>query len=67
MNPSSTAIKSSPTTNALNIQNNNNRHSENIMIWSHITSCLLQTWIENDSESDKKVNFKSFFISIFHF
>ena len=32
----------------------NNRHSENLTLWSHITSGLLQTWL-NEKNSDKKV------------
>lgn len=43
-------VKASPSTTTSAHQNNSNRHSENITIWSHITSCLLETWIQNESE-----------------
>ncbi len=56
---SASTVKSSPTLACLNQQqqNSNNRHSENITTWSHITSCLLQNWIENDNQTERKVKF----------
>lgn len=48
------SVKASPTTNSSS--NNllllpNNRHSENITIWSHITSCLLESWMQQDEST----------------
>jgi hypothetical protein len=37
-----------------------NRHSDNLAIWSHITSGLLASWI-NDKNSQNEVKIKEIF------
>lgn len=57
---SAATVKASPTGGSNSMSNllmlPNNRHSENITIWSHITSSLLETWLQSDAQQpDKKL------------
>jgi hypothetical protein len=38
-----------------NLNSNNNRHSENVDTWSHITSNLLNIWIQDKNSNVRKL------------